>query len=69
MVIPTICEPIAAGLFVSLFNKFILNNHMLTGCCQNLFYIQQVIEHPDDASSTTTTTTLDTELINHIHHS
>ena len=63
-------EAILGGISVSLINKLIINSTWLNGCCQNLCYVQQAIEHPDDcSSSTSTTTTLDTELIHHIPHS
>ncbi len=63
-------EAIAGGITVSPINKLIINSTWLNGCCQNLCYVQQPIEHPDDcSSSTSTTTTLDTDLIHHIPHS
>lgn len=63
-------EAILGGISVSLINKLIINSTWLNGCCQNLCYVQQSIEHPDDCSSSTSTTmTLDTELIHHIPHS
>jgi hypothetical protein len=36
--VPSISEPVLAGIIVSLINKFVLNNFSLFNCCKNTFY-------------------------------
>lgn len=54
---PTLLEPIGAGLIVALINKFIINNHHLFDYCKGDNEI--VIEVDDAVSSTTTSSTTD----------
>ena len=49
-----ILEPIAAGLVVALFNKFVLNNPLLCQGCQ------AQAEDPEDCASYTTSASSDT---------
>ena len=59
---PTIIEPIGAGITVALINKFVINNNWLWQLClgcsaQNTTHIN---DHEDNCSSSTSTTTVDT---------
>ena len=54
---PTLLEPIGAGLIVALINKFVINNHHLFDYCKG--YNEVVIEIDDAVSSTTTSSTTD----------
>ena len=55
---PSILEPIGAGLIVALINKFIIYNHNLFGLCTS-----PPVQHEqgtEDCSSSSSTTTIDT---------
>ena len=54
---PTILEPIGAGLIVALINKHIINNHHLFDYCKGDTEI--IIEIDDVVSSTTASSTSD----------
>ena len=53
---PTLLEPIGAGLIVALINKFIINNHHLCDYCKG---VNEVVIEIDDAVSSTTSSTTD----------
>ncbi len=59
-----IIEPIMAGLFVSLFNKFILNN---TAYISNWCSLATVTTHHEDTASDSNTTISDMSLETHVH--
>ena len=64
--IPPIVEPILAGVFVSLFNKYILNQiNPSVLCCKTTH--ETVHESDRDESDSSTTTTSINSDINHIH--
>ena len=48
---PSILEPIAAGIFVALFNKYIINHHFTFSTCTETTH---ETTHEDDSSTTTT---------------
>lgn len=52
---PTILEPIGAGLIVALINKYIINNHHLLDYCKGTN--DTTIEHDDAISSSSISTT------------
>ena len=52
---PTMLEPIGAGVLVALINKFIINNHHLFDYCKSNNNI--IIETDDDTPSSSTSTT------------
>lgn len=51
---PTIAEPIIAGIVVSILNRFIINNNTLWGYCQTTE--ETVIENDDIVSSSSVST-------------
>ena len=53
---PTLLEPIGAGLIVALINKFIINNHHLFDYCKG---DNEIVIEVDDAVSSTTSSTTD----------
>ena len=59
---PTIFEPIGAGLIVALISKFIINNDKLCKCTAN----SEEPEIIEDDSSSNTTSVNGAEI--HIHH-
>ena len=60
---PSILEPIGAGIIVALINKFIINNQNLWASCKG--HIETHVEHNDDVSSTSTSATETVEV--HAH--
>ena len=61
--IPPILEPIFAGIFVSLFNKYILNN-CNTSCCETE-HENDDSDHEEDSS---TTTSINSDIHVHVVH-
>lgn len=57
---PSIMEPIAAGIIVALFNKFVINHHWSFSACSEATH---ETTHEDDSS---TTTTINSD-VGHIH--
>lgn len=57
---PTVFEPIGAGIVVALINKFIINNNLICNMCMGSRAEQgknkTYDEHEEDVSSTSTTT-------------
>ena len=56
---PTVFEPIGAGIVVALINKFIINNNLFCNLCMGSRAEQgknKYDEHEEDVSSTSTTT-------------
>jgi nucleotidyltransferase/DNA polymerase involved in DNA repair len=51
---PTVLEPIGAGITVALVNKFVINNNWLWQLCLGC-QASKVDEHEEDISSTSTT--------------
>ena len=58
--ISPICEPILAGIFVSLFNKYILNKCNAL-CCETT---HETIHESDESS---TTTSINSDMHVHVH--
>ncbi len=69
--IPPICEPILAGIFVSLFNKYILNNiNSSVLCCKSTHETTHEIanESSDQDENSSPTTSINSDISNvHIH--
>ena len=61
--IPPICEPILAGVFVSLFNKYILNK-CNASCCETTHETAHETDREEDSS---TTTSINSDMHVHIH--
>ncbi len=62
---PTILEPIGAGLLVALISKYVINNNQLCdSICPEKVDEQEIVE--EDASSNTTSVN-SAELV-HVHH-
>lgn len=59
---PSILEPIAAGIAVAIFNKHILNKLDPLGCCY-----QHCCEKEDEECMSSTSTSVTSEAC-HIHH-
>jgi hypothetical protein len=60
---PTILEPISAGIVVALINRFIISNNNLFDYCKT--GNETVIEHDDAVSSSSITTTDALEIHSH----
>ena len=56
---PSIVEPVGAGILVALINKFIINNHSLWASCSGPRDADKKHEG-DDCTSSSSTTTIDT---------
>ena len=61
--IPPILEPICAGIFVSIFNKYILNK-CNTSCCETAHETADS-DHEEDSS---TTTSINSDIHIHVVH-
>ena len=62
--IPPILEPVFAGIFVSLFNKYILNQcNPSVPCCKTTHETAHESDREEDSS---TTTSINSD-INHVH--
>ena len=53
---PTLLEPIGAGVLVALINKLIINNHHLFDYCKG---DKDIVIENDDSVSTTTSSTIE----------
>ncbi len=51
---PTVLEPIGAGITVALINKFVINNNWLWQLCLGCTATNAYDDHEDDVSSTST---------------
>ena len=58
--VASILEPICAGIFVAIFNKYIINHHWSFSVCTDAVH---ETTHEDDSS---TTTTINSD-VGHIH--
>ena len=59
---PTIIEPVGAGIIVALINKFIINNHGLWAFCSGSREDKR--HEADECTSSSSTTTIDTIEVN-----
>ena len=65
---PTILEPIGAGLLVALISKYVINNKPLCdSICETCEAKEEELEIVEECSSSNTTSVNGAELI-HIHH-
>lgn len=66
---PTILEPVSAGIIVALLNKYVVSKFDFCYPCQLVAEIANEKNHEDDVSSTSTTVTdFDTSTHAHVVH-